>query len=63
LIYFNHQTGLILRPFLNQFLKELKEHFSIYIFTSATKSYVREVFEKAKGLKAELSYIKGVLTR
>jgi TFIIF-interacting CTD phosphatase-like protein len=41
LIYFSHSTGLLLRPFLNYFLNEVKKLYSIYLFTSATKSYVK----------------------
>lgn len=63
LIYFSHPTGLLLRPFLNEFLNELKNHYSIYVFTSATKGYVKEIFERAKLQKAELSCIKGLLMR
>jgi TFIIF-interacting CTD phosphatase-like protein len=41
LIYYTPKTGLILRPLLNHFFRQLKGLYSIYIFTSATKNYVR----------------------
>ena len=57
LIYFNNQNTLILRPYLHEFLHEMKLIYEIILFSNKSKEYVEPIINIIQKKEKYFSYI------